>query len=784
MRRAPVFAGSTIVILALGVGANTGAFSALNTLLLKPLPYPEPERLVTLYETTVDRKPRGVSEMNLLDWRARTHLFESMGAYQPRTFGLTVGASDPVTVIQTGMVMADFFRVIGVPPALGRAFSETEEVAESKLIVLTDTLWRRQFGANPGILRRKIFLNEEPYSVIGVMPSGFEYPMGRGLADAFIPLSRRDYCCSRLGQQQAVARLRLGAGVPAARAELEAVAAAMAREYAATNAGRSAGLEPLQQTLTGSRREPLWLLTAAAALLFAIAVANVSGLILARCLGRAHETAVRIAVGAGGGRLARQFFTEAAVWSAAGAAGGWAAAGLVLRLVPKFVPGAGLAPPLHLDGAAFAFAASSATSATLLLGLAPALFAWRTDLNLLMKTGGSQTTRVAHRRWGTALAIAQVSLSVVLLLGTALLLRSFLHLVTVNPGFETAHVLRFGIGLPEKRYDTDQKLIDFHHQVLQRLGGIPSVLGAGAAGRFPLTGATGEAPFQIAGAGIPAAQRPQARISAVTPGYFEAMSIPLLEGRDFSWRDDRSNYQFVAIVNQTFARMYLRGRPRLGTRIDAQRTDWTIVGVVSDSRQASMDREPLPEIFLSISQTGADGAVYAVRTREGGNGLAQVIASKVAEQDPRLERVSPEPLRLVVERSLSGRKTAVVLIGSFAGLALLLTAIGIYGTVAVRAAERSREMAIRAALGADGSQIRALVLSQGAWIAGAGIAGGLLAFLAAAPLLKSQLFGVSMGDPLSLILVTLSVLATALLASFAPSRRAAQAAPADLLRND
>src|SRR5579872_1918186 len=382
IRRAPVFALCTIATLALGIGANTGAFSALHSLLVKPLPFPEPERLVSLFETTVDRKPRGVAEANLFDWRARTRLFDGMAAYQPRTFGLTLGTSDPVTVIETGMVMADFFRVMRVPPALGRTFTESEEAAEARLIVLTDPLWRRQFAADAGILKRKVFLNEQAYTVVGVMPPGFDYPMGPAFADAFIPLSRRDYCCSRLGQQQAVARLGRGVALTAARAELEAVAAGMAREYAGANAGRTAGLEPLQRTFTGNRREPLWLLVAAAALLLGIAVANVSGLILARCLGRAHETAIRVALGAGGQRIARQFFIEAAVWSTAGAAVGWAAAGLVLKLVPKLVPGAALAGPLDLDRVAFGIAAALAVAVTLLVGLAPVLLAWRADVKI------------------------------------------------------------------------------------------------------------------------------------------------------------------------------------------------------------------------------------------------------------------------------------------------------------------------------------------------------------------------------------------------------------------
>jgi len=782
IRRAPLFTVCVVLTLALGTGANTGAFSALNALLLKPLPYPEPGRLVSLFESGPDHRARGVAEGNLLDWRRRTHSFSGMAVYYPRSFGLTHSETDPVTVIQTGMVMADFFPVIGVPPALGRTFTEQEEIAEAPLIVLTDRLWRREFaGADNGI-GRKIWLNEEPKTIIGVMPAGFEYPMGSVLPDAFIPLSRKDYCCRRtVTTLDAVARLQPGVAAATARAEIETVASQLAREFPATNGSRSAGLEPLQAAMKGSRRQPLWLLVAAAALLLAIAMANVTGLILARSLRRAPETAVRIALGAGTGRLARLYFTEAAVWSVAGAACGWVAASLILEAVPQFVPGANLAGPLRLDGAAFAFALAIAGGLTLVLGSAPTLFVFRTDQNSLLKLGvRSQSSRGRMRG---LLALVQVALSVVLLLSAALLLRSFLGVEAQSPGFETAHVLRFGIGLPDTRYGTDEQLIRFHHELQQKLLAIPGVAQAGAAGRFPLTAASGMGPFQIAGAGIPESQRPRARISPVSPGYFAAMSIPLREGRDFSWSDDRLTGQFVAIVNRTFARTYLRGRARVGTVLEAQRTKWTVIGVVSDSRQLGLDREPVPEIFTSISQTGADGAVYVVRTRREEPGLAQVIASTAAQQDPRLQRVTPTPLELVVERSLGSRKTAMELVGVFGGLALLLTALGIYGIVGFRASERTREIAIRAALGATSVQIRGLILGHGARLALGGVVLGVPCFFLAAPLLRNQLYGIGLSDPVSIASVFLLVFGMALAASVAPSRRAVRTAPADLFRD-
>jgi predicted permease len=791
MLRAPAFAISTILTLALGVGANTGAFSALHTLLLKPLPYPEPQRLVSLYETTVDQKPRGVAEANLLDWRARTTAFEAMAAYQSRSFGLTLGDQDPVTVIQTGMVMTEFFRVLKVPPAMGRTFQEKEEFAEAHLIVLTDRLWRTMFSADSGVIGRKVFLNEEPHTVIGVMPPGFEYPMDRLVPDAFIPLSHKDYCCGRLGSQNAIARLQPGSSLPRARTELEAAAAGLAAEYPQTNRGRTAGLQPLEDMMTGNRREPLVLLLSAALLLLAIACANVAGMVLARCLGRSHEMAIRASLGAGVGRIARQFLAEAAVLSLAGGACGLLAAAVVLRAVPEFVPGAGQTEPLRLDGWAFAVALMLALGVTALLAAAPTVWMRSANLSAMIKAGGRQSSRGSRSGLRGALVLTQVALSVVLLLSTGLLLRSFLRLLATSPGFETAHALQFGIGLPGKRYDTGLKEIDFHRELTRKLAALPGVESVGAVLRLPLRGTFGQGAFQLWGANLPVPQWPRSGVNAATPGYFAAMGIPLVEGRDFSWRDDRPQVHRVAIVNQSFARAYLRGRGALGTLLDMRwgsdldppGVSWEIVGVAGDTRQANLDREPIPEIFLSISQVGMDGGGYVIRTRGEDAGLARAISKVVQDQDPRIQRIGVKRLDFVVERALGSRSAAIRLVGAFGGLALLLTAVGVYGIVSARASERSREMAIRVALGASRSEIRNLVLGHGLRLAAGGTAAGLSAFLMTRPVWKGQFFGISAADPLTAGAVVAVVLLVALAASLGPSWRASRAAPAELLRD-
>jgi predicted permease len=433
---------------------------------------------------------------------------------------------------------------------------------------------------------------------------------------------------------------------------------------------------------------------------------------------------------------------------------------------------------LRLDNAAFGSALVVAFGVTAILGLVP-----------LFRIGPAIACRFgpSGNRLRSLLVVAQVALSIVLLLGAGLLLRSFLKLLATNPGFETAHALRFGIGVPEARYDSDEKLIEFHRQLLAKLNAIAGVDHAGAAARMPLRGGNigaGSA-FQIAGANIPLQQRPRAWVNVASPGYFAAMGIPLLEGRDFSWRDDRPRAHRVAIVNRTFADAYLRnGRP-VGTLLDVRSVSemnppgslWEVIGVAGDTRQANLDREPIPEIVLSMTQVGLDGGGYVIRSRTDDPGLAKAISAAVAELDPRVERVTPMPLKVVVERNLAGRAATVQLVAVFGGLALLLTAVGVYGIVAFRAAERSREMAIRMALGATARQVRSLLLKHALRLATWGMAAGLATFFWFGRLLKGQLYGVGITDPVTVVVVSAGVVAVALLAA-----SAARTTHVDLMR--
>jgi predicted permease len=545
------------------------------------------------------------------------------------------------------------------------------------------------------------------------------------------------------------------------------MASVQAALYPRTNGGRSAGLRPLQDVMSGSRREPLFLLAGAATLLLVLCCANVAGLMLARWTARSREIAVRIALGSDFLSLAQCFLAESAVLSAAGTACGLAAAMAVLRIVPAFVPGGAVQGPLQLDRDAFAFALALALAVAFLIALGPAFALRRADLSGALKGGG--------RRWRGVLAAAQVALSVVLLLSAGALLRSFVHLMAVKPGFEAANALRFGIGIPEKRYDTDERVIGFHRNLLDRLRALPGVDSAGAGQYLPLTGDIGiGGSFQITGANTPRPQWPRAWHNVVSPGYFRALGIPLFQGRDFSWLDDHPGGARVAIVNQALVRANFPGRPALGAMLDINygvAASWQIVGIVGDARQSTLDREAVPQIYLSMTQLPADGARYVVRGRVD----PRTVAAAVAQQDPRLERVNVEPLELTVERSVGPRAATLRLVAGFGAIALLLTVTGLYGILTSRAAERSREMAIRMALGATGAQTGGLMVAEALRLAVCGIAAGLVAFC--------LLYGVSATDPVAMGGVALLVIAVSLAASFAPSRRAARTQPIDLLRD-
>ena len=760
LRRAPAFTAAAALTLALGMGASTAVFSAVDRLLLRALPYPQPDRLVALHETQAGKGARPVSLANLLDWRAQSTSFDGMAGFRLRSFGLRE-AGEPVSVAMVGMVTSDLFRTLGSGARLGRTFSQSEESAGMPVIVLTHTLWAGRFHRAPAMVGRTVLLNEQPYEVIGVLSAGFVYPVPAAHVDAYIPISHRDYGSRDTKALEAVARLRTGTTLAAAQAELRAIGTHV-------DPRGGAGLESLEEAWKGHLRRPLLLLTMAALLLLAIVSSNVVSLILARSLARTREMEIRAALGAGFADILWQWLAEALLLCAAGGALGLLLAGAVLRGLPLVLrqPVAGLS----IDTRALAFAAVICGAVTLLCGLAPV-----------------RNRRPFRLRQG--LVVGQVALSLVLLLSAGVFLRVFLKLVNRNPGFDSSHVYYFGIGLPEGRY-TDRQTVDFHWKLRQRLEKIPGVETAGAAARLPLNGRNMTSAFQFEGAGLPAAEWTPVVSNIVDPAYFAVLSIPLLEGRAFDWNTDAAGHPLALVVNRAFERVYARGGSIAGKRVQLRFwTDvtpkgqlWQIVGVVADSYQAALDQAIRPQIYLPVSQTGLDGGDYLIRTTRSDAALPAAIAAAVKSIDPDLERIHVRRLDNWVSASLGDRRLPAILTGLFAAVGLALAALGLYGTMALEIGQRRKEMAIRAALGASRASITGLVVKRGLALTAAGAAVGALGFVAVGRAIASQLYEVAPSDPANAVVVLAILFACAIAACLQPAWNALRQAPIAVLR--
>lgn len=794
--RSPTLTLTAVITLALGLGANAAMFAATWALLLSPLPYPGAERLVSLHGTRPDRGPQQVSLLDFLDWReAGRSSFAGMAAYRPRSFGLGTGREPAPEVVQVGMTTAGLFETLGVPPAEGRSFTEKEEVDEAPVIVLSHRLWRR-LGGDPGLVGGKVFLNEEPRTVLGVLPEGFEIPMQGVLPEAYIPLSRADYGASRGARSlEAVARLADGVSPEAARSALAATAARLAEAYPDSNAKLGADLKSLHEALRGENRRPLLLLTGAGLLLFLIACTNVVNLLLAHFLARSRATAIRAALGARTGQIARHFTAQGVVLTLLGAVAGLVTARLCLAVLPLVLPLlGGAAPPvalesspLRLDGVVLLFTLGLALLVAALLGLVSASLARRADLQTVLQSDDARSG--SRSRLRGALVVGQIAASTMLLLTAGLLLRSFLALLAANPGFETAGILKFGLGLPESRYGTEEKMMAFHRDLLRRLSEIPGVEAAGAIAGLPLGGQEFRTSFQPAGAGIPKADRPGAVLAVASDGYFRALAIPRIKGRGFRPADTPSSPP-VLLVNRAFERTHFPREGAVGQRIEIgwasgafpAGTAWEIVGVVGDTRQGSLEEEVQPGIYLPMSQFPVDGCSYTVRAARTDAGLAQAIRDAVRAQDGQLESVEVQPLSQVVRESLGDRRLLFLLTALFSGVALLLTAVGIYGVTAWTALQRDREMALRLTLGAQARQVASLVLGQGLGLAVRGLLLGVLGFFLLQDLVASQLYAVRPLDPLTLGAVALLLCGTTLAAAAVPSFRVSRTQPMRAIR--
>jgi len=785
----PGFTLIAVLTLALGIGANTAIFSVVDALLLRPLPYHEPERLVMLAEKTREGRRTTVAYPNFEDWRARARSFEGMASTRSQALNLT-GVDKPVQ-LRGRTVNWNFFQLLGVNPQLGRSFiAEDDRYGAARTALLSNGLWKERFGGDTGVIGRKLLLSGELYEVIGVLPPGFEYFRAD---DVYVPiglflqpntgLTDRG---SSLGLY-AVARLKPGVAVEQANSEMAALGAQLTREYPAVNSGKSAMAERLQDVMSEGVRQSLWVLLGAVGFILLIACVNVANLLLARAADRQKEIAVRLALGAGRGRVIRQLLSESLLIAGLGGAvgllaGRWMLDGL-LALAPENTP---QLSRVGMDRTVLLFTLGVAALTSLLSGLLPALQASRADLQTALKEGGRSTGGASRERVRKTLLVVEISLALVLLSGAGLLTRSMYNLLRIDPGFNPESLLTMRFSLSAESYNLSRRRV-FYDECLARVAALPGVRAAALTFSLPIGGSNWNSVF-IAG-DKPAPPRPDLPSSAYIPvsaNYFETMGIRLTKGRLFT-KSDGADSPLVVVINETLARRIWPGEDPIGKRVKQgwpeSETPWReVVGVVNDVKLNGLERETPLETYVPLTQESPRSFGLAVRTAGDPLAAATAVERAIHSLDKDLPVSQVLTMDQLLGNSLSQRRLTLVLLASFAVLALLLAAIGVYGVIAYSVRQRTNEIGIRMALGAQTGDVLKLILTQGLKLALIGVVIGLAAAFALTRWMETLLFGVRPADPLTFVVIAAVLTLVALLACYIPARRAAKVDPMVALR--
>ena len=788
MRRTPGFAAAATLTIALGIGATTAMFSVVYGVVLKPLPYGDPDRLVNVW-TAAPRKglPRAyVGMANVYDFRARNHVFEDIAALRAvANFNLT-GQGEPER-LNGSRVSANLFPVLRVTPLIGRTFSEDEdEIGHERVALLGYRLWQRRFGSDPAIVGRTILLSGVPHVVVGVMRRDFAFPTRE--YEIYTPLTfDPEELVNRMNYSYlAVARLKPRVTPEQARAEIVALAAQIEREHPKENADISADVAPMLADTVATVRTPLYILLAAVGAMLLIGCANLANLLLARALVRQRELAVRAALGAARGRLILQSITELVPLLVAGGALGVVAAAwaidILVPLLPADVPrveNVGLHLPV------LAFTAATLAVIAIFSGLWPALEAARGGLAASVADLSRSTTGSPRRaRLRDSLVVAQIAATLWLVVGAALLVRSFAQLKQVNPGFNPDRVYTLHLAIPRTKYPADRDVAAFCERILDRVRTLPGVVSAGLVNRLPLAGGTQTGGIEFEGIDPKLANLANVDYRTVTPDYFRTLGIPLLGGRGFTEADDEKAQQ-VAIIDERLAKTVLAGADPVGrrVRIPVAGLPWmTIVGVSGHIRHDRLDEDVRPQIYFNYKQRAQDRMALAVRTHGDPAAMGASLAGAIRSVDPEQPVYDARTLVAVVDRSMAQRWLQAVLLGTFAAIALVLASVGVYGVIAYTVGQRSREFGIRLALGARRSDIVLVVMRRGAMLFGVGAAIGLGAAAASARVFSSLLFHIAAFDLVSVGAATAILFGVALAACGVPARRAAGVDPSVALR--
>ncbi|HEY2433178.1 MAG TPA: ABC transporter permease [Vicinamibacterales bacterium] len=781
--RRPVYAITIVLTLAIGIGATTAMFSVIQTVLLRPLPFRDPSRLVMVWENDrLNRRPRyPVAPANFDDWRTQAHGFERMAAWRASQGPVDVGGESFYTT--TAVVTTNFFDTLGTPPMLGRGFARGDEPPAQRVLVISHAAWMTHFGGDRNVIDRVVHVGDSPYRIVGVMPPDFAFP-DRSV-DVWRPLAERPELMSNrsLHMLSVVARLDGATTFERARQNLETVAAGAQRAYPATNDQRGTTMVGLQDAIVGDVRPPLVYLGAAVVLVLLICCVNTANLMLAQAAARRREIAVRAALGAGRAHIVRQLLAEGLLLAMAGGTLGlsiaWLGTGAIARLAVDYVP---RISRVGVDLPVLVFAGALSIVTGLLFTLLPALRASHTDVQQDLRAGARGAT--AHgRRLRSALVVAELTAAVVLVAGGMLLFESFRRVLQVDPGFAVGHVVSIDPRLPQARYQTAASLAQFYADLTTRVTALPGVEAAGAINNVPLTGDGWTSWLTIENRPV-AGEPPEVGYRQATPGYLSVMRIPLLKGRWIS-ATDSSTAQPIVVVNKALADRFFADGNAVGARIRLgpnPKAAWrTIVGIIGNVRHSGPEQEALPEAYNALAQDTTESS-FLVRGDLDRGALVSAIRAAVTAVDPTVAVDHVQWLDTLMDDHLAPRRLAMALVEGFAGVALALALLGIYGVVSYAVTQRVPEIGVRIALGAAPGEILRMVLRDGLRLALPGLAAGTAIAIVVARLARSALFGVSPADPFSYATVLGVVLAVAMLASYVPARRAARVDPLRAIR--
>jgi putative ABC transport system permease protein len=786
-----------VLALALGIGATSAIFSVVNAVLLRPLPYKSPDQLMAVWEQSLQRDvpELPISYANYRDWVEQNQVFDQLAIFSFTGFNLA-GAGEPERVIGV-RASANLFPLLQEQPIIGRAFTEDEDrTGGAPVVVLSHALWQRRFSSDPQIVGKTVTLNNQGYTVVGVMRAGFEFPAGLSFRNRVIsdriefwtPIAPIAGSQNRGAHSHlAIGRLKTGVSLEQARTEMSAIQARLEQQYPEANSGISIRLLPLHEQITGNTRPALLILLGAVGLVLLIACANVANLLLARATARQKEIAIRTAMGASRWRIVRQLLTESVILSITGGAMGlllalWGTS-LLFSISPNTIP---RSTEVGIDSIVLLFTLAVSILTGLLFGLAPALQTSRLDLNETLKEGARGTSGgVGRNRVRSALVAAEVALSLVLLVGAGLLIKSFIRLQQSGLGFSTENLLTMRVSLPPVKYADEQKQAAFFKESLERFQNLPGVQTASAITTLPLTANYSATDFLIEGQPVPPpGEEIISAIAIIGPNYFRAMEVPLIAGRDFTEYDNREA-PGVAIVSEGFAESFLGGEDPVGKRIafGGDNPEWlSVVGVVRDVKHFGLDVAARPVVYTPFMQQSNPQMSLVLRTATDPASFAALVRREIQAVDKDQPISDVRTMEQLLSDSVSGRRFSTLLLGLFASVALTLAAVGIYGVMSYSVTQRKHEIGIRMALGASSQDVLRLIVGQGMTVALAGVAVGLAASFALTRLMESLLFGVSATDPVTFIVIPLILAGVALGACFVPARKAARVDPMIALR--